>query len=130
MSAERIEPFTLIGGASWLTPDGIVYPVPSFHEEWMRQHPELARGARNVCDLILRTGWVSVSLFSGGYLELMVPERRSEALRNLLRGFLSRNLPRWSKALVMSMDEAGYAMLEPGDIADDRRFAARLGSTV
>ena len=130
MSPASPEPFTLLQGASWLTPAGEVIPVPSFHEEWMPEHPELSRGAHNVRELILRTGWVSAALFSGGYLELMVPERRSEALRNLLREFLARNASRWSKALVMSMDEEGYAMLEPGDLADDRLFAARLGSSV
>jgi hypothetical protein len=124
------EPFTLIQGASWLTPEGAVIPVPSFHEEWMHEHPELSRGARNVCELILRSGWVSVALFSGGYLELMVPERRSEGLRKLLREFLARNASRWTKALVMSMDEEGYAMLEPRDLADAELFASRLGSSV
>ncbi|MGO8694961.1 MAG: hypothetical protein ACLQMF_14965 [Rectinemataceae bacterium] len=130
MNTSDVEPFTLIPGASWLTSDGSVLPVSSFHEEWMRDHPELALGSRNVCELILRTGWVSVALFSGGYLELMVPNRRAAPLVDLLHEFLSRNAGLWSKALVMSMDEEGYAMLGPEDARDRDRFALLLGSSL
>jgi hypothetical protein len=123
-------PWSLVHGASWLLPDGEVIIVPSFHEEWLRDNPDLAAGSRNVCELVLRRGWVSVALFAGGYLELMVPDRRDPALRGRLKELLSRNRGAWSKALVMSMDEEGYAMLEPGDERDEASLAARLESTV
>jgi hypothetical protein len=120
--------FSLSHGASWLTPEGEVLVVPSFHEEWIREHPEMAGGARNVCELVLRRGWISVALFQGGYLELMVPDRRDGAVRGLIFELLSRNAGSWSKALVMSMDEEGYTMLEPADLRDPGSLAARLES--
>ncbi len=127
MSAPVAERFALLRGASWLTPEGEVYPVPGFHEEWLRRHEELAEGARNVCELVLRKRWISVSLFDGGYLELMVPDRRSADIKAAVLELLSRNAPTWKKALVMSMDEEGYAMLEPPDAADAAALDAALG---
>jgi hypothetical protein len=118
--------FELLHGASWLTPEGEVYPIPGFHEEWLREHEDMAQGARNACELVLRKRWISVSLFDGGYLELMVADRHSEDVRRPLFALLSHNPSLWSKALVMSMDEEGYAMLEPGDAGDEERLAEGL----
>lgn len=124
--ARAVARFALIHGASWLTPDGEVLPIPGFHEEWLRDHEELSEGARNVCELILRKRWISVSLFAGGYLELMVPDRHSEDVRRSLLELLSRNAALWTKALVMSMDEEGYAMLEGEDAVDAESLAEGL----
>lgn len=118
--------FALLHGASWLTSDGEVYVVPGFHEEWLRQHEEIADGARNVCELVLRKRWISVSLFDGGYLELMVPDRRSADIKAAVLELLSRNASSWKKALVMSMDEEGYIMLEGSDAADAAALEAAL----
>ncbi len=120
MNGTALPPYALVHGASWLTPEGSILTIPSFHEEWIRDHEELAGGARNVCELILRKGWISVALYSGGYLELMVPSRSDLSVRQLIRELLSRNPGQWSKALVMSMDEEGYAMLEPDDLGEGR----------
>jgi hypothetical protein len=119
-------PYALIHGASWLTPEGAVIPIPGFHEEWLREHEEIAEGARNVCELILRRRWLSVSLFEEGYAEIMVPDRGSEDVRRSIYLLLSRNAGTWAKALVMSMDEEGYAMLEPADAVDEAALAAAL----
>jgi hypothetical protein len=122
----RAVPFALIHGASWLTPEGEVLPIPGFHEEWLREHEELTEGARNACELVLRKRWISVALFAEGYLELMVPDRRSEDVRRSLFELLSRNASAWVKALVISMDEEGYAMLERADAADEASLAQAL----
>jgi hypothetical protein len=127
---DRLDRFSLAHGASWLTLDGEVYPIPGFHEEWLREHDDIAQGARNVCEFILRTRWISVALFDGGYLELMVPDRRSADVKRVLFEFLSRNASAWSKALVMSMDEEGYAMLALSDVADAAAFETALGKSV
>jgi len=121
-------PFALLHGASWLLPSGEVLVVPGFHEEWLAAHADLAEGARNVCELVLRKRWVSVALFAEGYVELMVPDRRSEDVRRMVWELLSRNADAWAKALVMSMDEEGYVMLEAGDVPDEASLAERLGS--
>jgi hypothetical protein len=118
--------YALPYGASWLTPAGEVLPIPGFQAEWLREHEDLAGGARNACELVLRKRWISVTLFAGGYLELMVPDRRSEDVRRALFELLSRNAALWSKALVMAMDEEGYAMLEPGDAGDEERLGESL----
>jgi hypothetical protein len=122
--------FELVHGASWLTPGGEVHVVPGFHEEWLREHEDLAGGAPNVCELVLRKRWISVALFEGGYLELMVPDRRSEDVRKALLELLSRNASAWNRALVMSMDEEGYSMLESADAADEASLEAALGRSL
>jgi hypothetical protein len=122
--------YELVRGASWLTPGGEVYVVPGFHEEWLAEHEDLAGGARNVCDLVLSMRWISVALFDGGYLELMVPDRKSADVRAAIRELLSRNASAWTKTLVMSMDEEGYAMLSPGDAADEASLEAALGRSL
>jgi hypothetical protein len=123
-------PYELGHGASWLAEGGTVIPIPGFHEEWLAEHPAEAMGARNACELILRRRWLSVSLYDEGYLELMVPDRKSEDVRRSIFELLSRNADRWSKALVMSMDEAGYAMLTPLDAADEATLAAALARKI
>jgi len=120
--------FELRRGASWLTPSGEVLPVPGFHEEWIREHQELVEGAANVCEVVLGMYWISVALFDGGYLELMVPDRKSPGVVSLVGELLSRNAGKWSKVLVMSMDEEGYVMVEPEDAKDPGTLALRLSS--
>ena len=122
----RAESWALRHGASWLLPTGQVLVVPGFHEEWLAANSELAGGARNVCELVLRKRWVSVALFGEGYLELMVPDRRSDDVRRMLWELLSRNAGLWSRVLVMSMDEEGYVLLESADAADPDTLAERL----
>ena len=126
----KAEAYALLHGASWLTPEGEVLPILGFHEEWLREHEDMAEGARNACELILRKRWISVALFAGGYLELMVPDRRAEDVRRSLFELLSRNASLWSKALVMAMDEEGYAMLEPGNLVDEVSLGKRLGEQI
>jgi hypothetical protein len=122
--------FELHHGASWLAPEGEVYPIPGFHEEWLRDHEELSLGSRNVCELVLRRRWISVSLFDEGYLELMVADRHAPDVRKALFNLLSRNLEAWSKALVMAMDEEGYAMLAPSDLADEKSLELGLDRAI
>jgi len=121
-----VSAFELRYGSSWLTPQGQVYPIEGFHEEWLREHEDLAAGSRNACELVLRKRWISVSLFSEGYLELMVADRHSPDVRLALYSLLSRNMDLWKKALVMAMDEEGYAMLEPRDALDEQNFESSL----
>jgi hypothetical protein len=120
-------------GAAWLLPDGTVLAVPGFHEAWIEAHRDLVGECRNVCEVVLAKDWISVALFSGGYVELMVPDRRDPAVRSriarLLRGGLVGPEPVWRKALVLAMDEEGYAMLEPADLEDDEALARVLAGT-
>lgn len=126
----KAEAFALLHGASWLKPDGEVLPIPGFHEEWLRDHEDLAGGARNACELVLSKRWISVALFAGGYLELMVPDKNSEDVTRALFELLSRNSSQWSKALVIAMNEEGYAMLESTDASDEAIFRKKLGLSI
>jgi hypothetical protein len=123
-------PYELRLGAGWLTPGGEVLPIEGFHEEWLRRHEEIAEGARNACELILRKRWLSVSLYDKGYLEIMVPDRNSAEVRRSIFELLSRNAGIWARALVMSMDEEGYSMLLPADAADETTLAMALQRTI
>jgi hypothetical protein len=125
-----MEPYVLLHGASWLLPGGEVLRIPGFHEEWLREHEELAEGARNVCELVLRKRWISVALFEGGYLELMVADRNSEDVVRPVFELLSRNSAAWTKALVMSMEEEGYSMIRPEDAKDESCLARKMAKTI
>jgi hypothetical protein len=120
-------PFELLHGASWLTLEGEVLEVPGFHEEWLREHEELAQGSRNVCELVLRRRWISVALFSEGYVELMVADKSSPDIVMAIFRLLSGRPGSWARALVMSMGEEGYALLSPADLAGPEALAAALG---
>jgi hypothetical protein len=122
--------YELRHGASWLAEGGEVFPIPGFHEEWLREHEDIALGARNACEFILKKRWISVALYDEGYLELMVPDRKAEEVRRSLFLLLSRNVGLWSKALVMSMDEEGYAMLTPADATDEASLKAALSKKI
>jgi len=124
------ELYELRPGASWLTTEGEVIPIEGFHEEWLRKHEEIAQGARNACELILRKRWLSLSLYDKGYLEIMVPDRSSAEVRRSIFALLARNSGAWARTLVMSMDEEGYSMLLPADAADEGALAAALEKTI
>ena len=124
---EETQPWFLYLGASWIDLEGRVYRVRGFHEEWLRENAELAGGAANVCELILATHWISATLFGKGYLELMVHDRHDPELRSRLFRLLTGALGRWEKALVMAMDEEGYAMLSPRDLEDPAALDRALG---
>lgn len=114
----------LLPGASWVTREGEVLPVPGFHEAWIEAHRDLVGEAKNVCEVILAKGWLSVALFGGGYVEVMIASREDEDARGLLLGLLSGR--EWKKALVIAMDGEGYAMLAPEDLADGAALEAAL----
>jgi hypothetical protein len=121
-----LPPYSLPHGASWLDTDGSVYPIRGFHEAWLRENPELAGGCANVCEVVLKKGWISVSVFSGGYVELLVPNRRDPEVLSRIGLLLGKNRGSWTKALIMSMDEEGYAMLGPEAVDDGGCFASSL----
>jgi hypothetical protein len=123
-------PYALLRGASWLSLDGDVVPVPSFHEKWIAEHPVESEGARNACELILKKRWISVVLFDKGYLELILPAIGAEDVRRTLFEFLSRNAPSWAKATIMSLDRPGYSLLVPADAASEESLAAALDKTI
>lgn len=132
MSAEDIPGalplWTFRHGASWLAEGGVVLPIPGFHDEWIRSHPDLVPGCANVCDVVVRKRWVSVSVFSEGYVELLVPGRGDGESLERCREFLARSIGAWTHALLMTMDEEGYIRLTPADTAGPDAFLERIGT--
>ncbi len=127
-SPEALPPWSFRHGASWLAEGGVVLPVPGFHDEWIRSHPELVPGCSNVCDVVIRKRWISVSVFSEGYVELLVPGRSDGECMERCREFLARATGRWSHALLMTMDEEGYIRLSPADSTNPQSFRERVGT--
>lgn len=111
-------PWAWIRGAVWLLPGGSQIIVPSFHDEWIRQHQDLVPGCANVCDVVLRKGWLSVVSYSQGYVEIMIDSRFNTESVNLCVEHLNKNLDEWRDALVMTMDAEGYIKLTPEDFKD------------
>jgi hypothetical protein len=127
---EAIPPWTLVPGASWIDLDGRVHRVPGFHEAWLAEHPDLSKGARNVCELVLASHWISAALFGDGYAEFMVHDRHDADLRERLLRILHGAASRWNRALVIAMNEEGYAMLDPKDAVDVERLGLALDKDV
>lgn len=125
MTAPR-EPWVLLHGASWLTREGWIHIVPGFHEEWIRDHPELVGDCRTVSEVVLRKSWISVAVYSEGYVELLVPRRGDPAVHAMVEALLSRNPGKWKRVLVMSMDEEGYSTILPQDLDGEGRLGVNL----
>jgi hypothetical protein len=125
---EALAPWTFRHGASWLIEGGVVLPVPGFHDEWIRAHQALVADCSNVCDVVIRKRWVSVAVFSEGYVELMVPGREDREPLERAREYLCRAAGDWTHALLMTMDEEGYVRLEPKDVRDPDAFRLRIAS--
>lgn len=115
---EEAPRWSLVAGASWLDEEGRVFPVRGFHEDWISAHPDLAGTYHNVCEVVLARRWISVTLYGGGYLELMVSDRHDPAVRARIFRLLGPARGEWEKALVIAMDEEGYEMLERSDLED------------
>jgi hypothetical protein len=111
-------PWAWIRGAVWLLPGGSQIIVPSFHDEWIRQHQDLVPGCTNVCDVVLSKGWLSVVSYSQGYVEIMIDSRFNAESVELCVEHLRKNLDEWRDALVMTMDAEGYIKLTPADFND------------
>jgi len=82
------KPFEISTGAWWVVPDGRTIAVPSFHESWLAAHPAIAGGALHTVDFVQKSGWLSVTQYSDGMLEVISRDildlRQREALRMLL----------------------------------------------
>lgn len=81
-------PFEISVGAWWVVADGRTIAVPSFHESWLAAHPAIAGGALHTMDFVQKSGWLSVTQYSDGMLEVIsrdiLDPRQREALHRLL----------------------------------------------
>lgn len=104
--------FELVRGASWITQEGLVYPIHGFHDRWIQEHPGLARGAGTTVELLLATGWAAVSLYETGALEIILPSISSYSGLRQVASILERNPGAWSEARIFCLDAAGCITVE------------------
>ena len=116
-------PWSLVHGASWLTESGEILVVPGFHEEWIASHRDLVGNCANVCEVVLRKCWISVAVYSEGYVELFASRRCDPDIAGRIERFLAGNPGAWRNVLVMFMDEEGYESIKPEDFGPDGRLA-------
>ncbi|HOU60149.1 MAG TPA: hypothetical protein PK105_00180 [Rectinema sp.] len=100
------KPFEISTGAWWVVADGRTIAVPSFHESWLASHPGIASGALHTIDFVEKSGWLSVTLYSEGLIEVIsrdiLDNRQREALRQLLE--TNRSIIRKMVLFVPSID--------------------------
>jgi hypothetical protein len=124
------EDMTLYHGASWMDLQGRIHIVKGFHEEWLHEHPELSGGNRTVADLILDKRWISVVLFSKGYLEICINDRKDCQVVERLHAFLERNKDKWENALIMPLaEEEGFIQLSKAQLGTRDDLLAHFAKT-
>lgn len=124
--AEACPPFYLFPGASWISPEGLVFRIRGFHDRWISEHPELARGAKNTAQLILATGWIAATLYDAGHLEIIAPTLVDERVRHCLDSILEHNPGRWLKVHILSLDSPGSIDLEARTLQPGQSPSAML----
>lgn len=126
-AASDVRPrFTWVRGAIWLLPSGTSIVVPGFHDDWIRGNRDRVPGCANVCDVVLKMGWLSIVAYAEGYVEAMIPSRSDYRAVSLCAEYLRRNQDHWRNALVMTMDEEGYIRLTTEDFLEAKVAESRI----
>lgn len=121
--------YSLHAGASWLALDGTVYIVPGFHEEWIRRYRQFVGPYSTVAELVLNKRWISVVLYSGGYLEICINDRKDPEVRTTLWEFLAHNTEYWNEVLIMPFKEEGFIHFVCDDINCRQSYVDAMDST-
>ncbi len=121
--------FSLRAGASWLSLDGTVYIVPGFHEEWIRKFRDFVGPYSTVAELVINKRWISVVLYSGGYLEICINDREDREVRTTLWAFLSTNVQSWNEVLIMPFEEEGFIHFTRDDVDCEAAYAEAMNAT-
>ncbi|MFN2310882.1 MAG: hypothetical protein ABR590_02355 [Spirochaetia bacterium] len=123
------ERFSLRPGASWLSLDGTVYIVPGFHEEWIRKFRDFVGPYSTVAELVVNKRWISVVLYSGGYLEICINDRKDPEVRTTLWTFLSTNVQSWNEVLIMPFEEEGFIHFTRDDVDCQAAYTEAMNAT-
>jgi hypothetical protein len=118
--------FGLHPGALWITPSGETIRIEGFHARWLSEHPGVAKGAANVAEFILATGWAAATLFGEGHLELILKGLCDGESRELAWEILSRNAGLWRRVILMALDREGQLDLRRENLADRDAFERSL----
>ncbi len=119
-------PFEIGEGAWWVVPDGRTIAVPSFHESWLAAHPAIAGDAKNTIEFVKKSGWLSVTLYSGGMVEIISRDQNDPRQRQAILQLLARNRPILSRAVIFVPAFDGCLTLGPELLDDSARIAEML----
>jgi hypothetical protein len=130
MTIDDASRFEMKYGATWMDLSGNIYVVPGFHDEWIQSHPELVGNAKSVPELIMNLRWVSIVMYSKGYIEMCINDVNDEEVVLLVHSFLQKNAGNWSSVLIMPMVEEGFIQISPQEIGSTDRFKEHLLKSV
>ncbi|GEM_PF-1564776 len=119
-------PFSFHSGASWMTLDGTIYIVPGFHEEWIRKHQDIVGPYRTVAEVIENLRWLSIVVYSNGYLEVCINDQYDSEVRQVLWQYLSHNRGRWREVMIMPFHSQGFIQFGAGDVRDATEFTIAM----
>lgn len=120
------KPFEIQEGAWWVVPDGRTIAVPSFHESWLTAHPAIAGGARNTIEFVKKSGWLSVTLYTGGMMEIISRDQKDPRQQNAILQLLEVNRPLLAKAVIFVPEVDGCLTLGPELLDERERISALL----
>jgi hypothetical protein len=126
MPTENASTLEMHNGATWMDLGGNIYVVPGFHDEWIQSHPELVGNAKSVPELIMNLRWVSIVVYSKGYIELCINDVNDDEVVSLVYDLLRKNIDNWSSVLIMPMVEEGFIQVSKHDVEDSSRFKELL----
>lgn len=120
------KPFEIGEGAWWVVPDGRTIAVPSFHESWLASHPAIAGGARNTIEFVKKSGWLSVTLYTGGMVEIISRDQNDPRQQKAILQLLEVNRPLLTKAVIFVPAVDGCLTLGPEALDDSERISVLL----
>ena len=115
--------FSFQPGASWMTLSGTIYIVPGFHEEWIRKHQDIVGPHRTVAEVIENLRWLSIVVYSNGYLEICINDQYDTEVREVLWGYLQHNRGRWRDVMIMPFHSQGFIQFSAEDVTDATEFS-------
>ena len=105
-----------------MTLSGTIYIVPGFHEEWIRKHQDIVGPHRTVAEVIENLRWLSIVVYSNGYLEICMNDQYDTEVREVLWGYLQHNRGRWRDVMIMPFHSQGFIQFSAEDVTDTTEF--------
>ncbi|MGB9685177.1 MAG: hypothetical protein ACPLYX_01635 [Rectinema subterraneum] len=120
------KPFEIATGAWWIVPDGRTIAVPSFHESWLASHPAIASGCLHTVDFVQKSGWLSVTLYSEGMIEIISRDISDARQREAIHQLFETNKSLIKKIVVFQPSIEGCLTAEGSLVASWEHFVAEL----
>lgn len=118
--------FSFHQGASWMTLNGTIYIVPGFHEEWIRTHQDIVGPHKTIAEVIENLRWVSIVVYSNGYLEICISDQYDSEVRQVLWQYLAHNAGRWREVMIMPFHAQGFIQFSADEVTDPTEFSIAM----